>query len=154
MGIINSRVRNLWLLGCTWRADANIPAEGGGGGLRHLVYFLHQLSYPILSLNSEGSVQDAPPAHPTLPRPGSGRHQPTYLGSGTKKRLARLEDAAQSATRGPATDEREVYTTRARGGGDGDGDFISGAHQPAEGILQAHCRQAHLVCSLDGEECQ
>lgn len=121
MGIINSRARNLWLLGCTWGAEANIPAEGGGGGLRHLVYFLRQLSYLILSLNSEGSVQDAaPPRTPPCPAPGaqvsSGRHQPTYLGSGTKERLARLEDATQSATRGPATDEREVYTTRARGG--------------------------------------
>lgn len=109
---------------------------------------------PFSASTQRAPCRTPPPAHPTLPRPGSGRHQPTYLGSGTKKRLARLEDAAQSATRGPATDEREVYTTRARGGGGGDGDFISGAHQPAEGILQAHCRQAHLVCSLDGEECQ
>lgn len=46
------------------------------GGLRHLVHFLHQFSCPILSLNSEDSMQDAPHPHPAS-KPGIRR--PAHL---------------------------------------------------------------------------
>lgn len=79
-----------------------------GGGLRHLVHFLHQFSCPILSFRSEDSVQDAPHPHPALgaQAPG-GRGQPTCLGSCTMERLVPVRPPApgeDAATRGPATD--------------------------------------------------
>ena len=56
---------------------------GGGGGLRHLVYFLRQVSSPILSPNSEGSARDAPyPSHSTPPRLALPRLAPPRPGSG------------------------------------------------------------------------